>query len=80
MSTTLGEIQSKKREWKDYMSSLENSLLDVHNWQGTGEVVSECLEHIKCYSFQHLESIKLKLCKHFLDLIIEPHVFLLSPL
>lgn len=59
---------------------LENGLLDADDWQCSGEVVNECLEHIKCYSFQHLESIKLKLCKHSLDLIIESHVSLLSPL
>ena len=39
-----------------------------------------CLEHIKCYSFQHLESIKLKLCKHSLDLIIESRFLIISSL
>lgn len=62
------------------MGSLENSLPDIDDAYCTGELVRERLEHIECYSAQHLESIKLKLCKHILDLVIESHVSLASPL
>lgn len=73
-----GNITREKRVGRLYGLLGERSAGHTDDLPRIGWLVRERLEHIKCYSAQHLESRKLNLCKHFLDLIVASHVPLVS--